>query len=78
MNSQEAILDFRPCLAADRLAPPEMFLVASILQSLAQRHIYSVQTAVDTSQVEMIPLLKSLHFREAQRGAVWSRELRSG
>lgn len=75
MRSDNAILDIRQAYQRGSLDPPEAFLVATVLQSLAERHVYWVETSVDDEHLQLRDQLKSLQFREQERGAVWTKEL---
>ncbi len=75
MVSRHAILDIEPALQRGSLDAAESFLVASILQSLAARHVFSVESVIDGTQTELYQQLQTLHFHEQQRGDVWTRDL---
>ncbi len=71
MCSDHAILDLDEAHQREGLQPPDAFLVATVLQSLSGRHVFSVETAIDSASVDLLKQLKSLHFREQERGNVW-------
>ncbi len=75
MSSDHAILDIHQAQQRGQLEPAEAFLVATVLQSQPGRHIFEVETSVDREQSVLCDQLKSLHFREQARGAVWTRDL---
>lgn len=75
MRSDHAILDIQQAHQRGSLDPPESFLLATVLQSLAGRHIFQVETSIDSEYLELGDQLKLLLFREQQRGTVWTKKL---
>lgn len=75
MNGADAILDLGPAHQRGALEPAESFLIASMIQSLADRHVFSLESAVDASKGELIAQLKELRFETIGRGFRWEKTL---
>lgn len=75
MSPHHAIVDFGESLSRGKLEPAESFLLGAVLQSLAARHIHSVETVIDADQTQLRDQLQSLHFRAAESGHVWHKTL---
>lgn len=73
MNPHHAILDVRQHEGERVLEPAESFLIASLLQMLASRHIFHVETAVDQDQAQLLDQLRSLRFGAEQQGTLWEK-----
>ena len=78
MSGAEAILDLGPAHQRGALEPAESFLIASIIQSLADRHVLSLESAVDADKGELIDQLQALRFEKAERGCRWEKHISSG
>lgn len=68
MMPSDAILDFAPVAADGELDPPHLFLIGSLLRTLANRRIFHVETAIDRDQEGRIESLRKLHFQLAEPG----------
>ena len=73
MNAKHAILDISRDHQCVDLDPTQAFLIASILQMLAARQIFSVETAIDSDQALLYEQLISLRFDPQQHGTIWSK-----
>lgn len=73
MNAKHAILDISRDHQCVDLDPKQAFLIASLLQMLASRQIYSVETAIDSDQALLYEQLISLRFDPQQHGTIWSK-----
>ncbi|WP_197169306.1 hypothetical protein [Novipirellula galeiformis] len=75
MDGAHAILDLTPLAEAGQLKSVESFLIGSLIQTLADRRIYSVETAINSSQTELIGQLESLQFENTEKGNSWKKKL---
>ena len=75
MNCAESIMDLGDIHACGNLQPAESFLIASTIQALANRRVFTVETVVDQSQTELISQLQKLNFEVAEQGARWTKSL---
>ncbi|TWT76580.1 hypothetical protein CA13_70760 [Planctomycetes bacterium CA13] len=75
MNCDNAILDLSLQKEPARLNMAETFLIGSLIQRLADRRVYTVETAVDGSQTELIGQLEALQFRNVEQGYQWTKQL---
>lgn len=57
------------------LTTHEQFLVASVIQSLANRQIFTVETTVDTNAMKLREQMTILKFDESEQGRQWERDL---
>lgn len=73
MGSAEAILNLDAIHVAAAITSDEGFLISSLIQSLANRRIFSVQTAVDSSHTALIEQLGALGLKTAERGHRWTK-----
>lgn len=74
MKSSHALVDLNEAHERGTLEPAESFLLASMLQSLAERHIFSVETVVDDDRTELQKQLQTLHFQPQDAGHLWRRD----
>lgn len=75
MDSAHAILDLSRLEVAGELQTAEGFLIGNLLQSLADRRIYSVETAIDSDQAGLIGQLEALQFENLEKGHRWQKKL---
>ena len=75
MSCADAILDLGEIHDRGKLLPTESFLIATAIQSLANRRVFTVETAVDQNQTELIAQLKTLNFNVAEQGHRWGKSL---
>ena len=75
MSCAESIMDLGEIHDSGTLQPAESYLIASTIQSLANRRVFTVETAVDQSQTGLISQLQNLHFKVAEQGAQWTKSL---
>ncbi len=73
MSANQAILDISRDRHSVDLEPTQSFLIASLLQMLAARRIYSVETAIELDHVLLYEQLIALRFDPQQQGAIWSK-----
>lgn len=73
MNANHAILDISRDHQCVDLIPTQAFLIASLLQKLASRRIFSVETVIDSDQALLYEQLISLRFDPQQHGTIWSK-----
>ncbi|MCC9658583.1 GNAT family N-acetyltransferase [Rhodopirellula halodulae] len=66
---------FVTSMAERELSTHEQFLVASIIQSLANRQIFTVETAIDANAVKLKDQFLYLNFQEHEQGRQWERDL---
>lgn len=57
------------------LTDEQQFLIASMVQSLSNRQIFTVETAVDRSSTALIEQLKQLKFECIEQGRQWTKVL---
>lgn len=75
MSCSEAILDLSVTEDPQQLTPAESFLVAAMIQSMATRCIFRVETVINAEHAELTAQLKTLKFESEQRGQRWKKEL---
>ncbi|QEG00918.1 hypothetical protein Mal15_49940 [Stieleria maiorica] len=75
MSCSEAILDLSVTETPGELTSAETFLIAAIIQSMATRCVFRVETAIDGEHSQLKEQLTSLHFENTQRGQRWTKEL---
>jgi hypothetical protein len=75
MSCAEAILDLSVVETTGELTPAETFLVAALIQSMATRCVFRVETSVDAEHTRLQEQLTALNFQAAQRGQRWKKEL---
>ena len=75
MSCSEAILDLSPIQAHASLAPAETFLVAAVIQTLATRCVFQVETSINSDEPNLINQLENLGFQCTQRGRRWRKSL---
>ena len=73
MSCAEAILSLGEISQRGELQSAETFLIASAIQTLAHRRVFTVETAVDQSRPELIEQLNNLHFDVTEQGHLWSK-----
>ncbi|MDV6031859.1 MAG: hypothetical protein F9B45_17560 [Phycisphaera sp. RhM] len=75
MSCSEAILDLSVTETPGELTSAETFLVAALIQSMATRCVFRVETAINGEHSVLKEQLTSLHFENTQRGQRWTKEL---
>lgn len=75
MSPSMVILDIAEAHQRGQLEPGESYLIGTLVQSLAQRRIGTVETAVDSDKTELVAQLQSLHFRIVDEGTCWVKSL---
>ena len=75
MSCANAILDLNEIHSRGSIEPAESFLIGTVIQSLANRRVFSVETAVDSQQTELIEQLAKLHFSNIEKGQRWEKIL---
>lgn len=75
MSCSEAILDLSVTESAGELTPPETFLVAALVQSMATRCVFRVETAINAEHERLREQLIALNFENAGRGQRWKKEI---
>lgn len=75
MSCSEAILDLSVIENPDELNSAETFLVAALIQSMATRCIFRVETSVDMTHTQLCQQLETLNFENAGRGRRWLKDL---
>ncbi|KAA5540486.1 hypothetical protein FYK55_20985 [Roseiconus nitratireducens] len=75
MSCSEAILDLSPITTPGQLTMPETFLVAAMIQTMANRCVFRVETAINAEHGQLREQLQALHFQSAQRGQRWKKTL---
>jgi len=75
MDPSLAILDLADTHLRGRLESPESFLIGAAVQSLTERRIATVETAIDTDQTELIAQLEKLQFQKKDEGVRWEKSL---
>lgn len=74
MSPTAAILDLQPQHEIGKLEPAESYLIGSLVQSLAQRNIQTVETAVDRDKTELVTQLQKLQFPTLDEGMCWQKD----
>lgn len=75
MSCSEAILDLSVIETAGELTSAETFLVAALIQSMATRCIFRVETVINAEYGQLKEQLTSLNFDNTGRGQRWKKEL---
>ncbi len=75
MNCSNAILDLSLLEEENQLKAAESFLIGSLIQTLADRRIYFVETAINSDRTELIRQLESLQFENMEKGHQWQKKL---
>ena len=73
MSCANTILDLNEIHSRGSIEPAESFLIGTVIQSLANRRVFSIETAVDSQQSELIDQLTSLHFQNVEQGQRWEK-----
>ncbi len=77
MSCAEAILDLGGIESRGEITSEEGFLISSLIQSLANRRVFSVETAIDTDQAKLTDQLIGLGMLADERGPRWVQSLAS-
>ena len=75
MSPTTAILDLKTQHLSGSLEPAESFLIGSLFESLRQRNIQTVETAVDREKTQLVDQLTRLHFQTVDEGMCWEKTL---
>lgn len=75
MSCSNAILDLSVIETIGQLTPAETFLVAAVIQSMATRCVFRVETSINSEQTQLQEQLMTLQFKNEQRGQRWKKEL---
>ncbi|MCO8123689.1 hypothetical protein NHH03_18230 [Stieleria sp. TO1_6] len=75
MSCAEAILDLSPTETAEQLTSAETFLVAALIQTMATRCIFRVETVINDEYTQLQEQLIALQFNEVQRGQRWRKSI---
>ena len=75
MSCSEAILDLSVTESTDELTAPETFLVAALVQSMATRCVFRVETSINAEHERLREQLIALNFENAGRGQRWKKEI---
>ena len=75
MSPSMVILDIAQAHQRGHLDPAESYLIGALVQSLAQRRIQRIETAVDSDKTELIGQLQRLHFQTHDEGVRWAKSL---
>lgn len=75
MSCSEAILDLSVTETVCELTSAETFLVAAIIQSMATRCVFRVETSINGEHSQLREQLLLLNFQISQRGQRWKKEL---
>ncbi|QDT12465.1 hypothetical protein K239x_44750 [Planctomycetes bacterium K23_9] len=75
MNCSQAILDLGQIHHRAKLESAESFLIGSVIQLLANRRVFTIETAVDQDCSELIEQLAKLNFQSSERGQRWGKLL---
>ncbi len=76
MSCSEAILDLSVTESSSELTPAETFLVAALIQSMATRCVFRVETSIDAAHTVLKDQLTTLNFESTARGQRWKKELK--
>ncbi|QDT04451.1 hypothetical protein K227x_28420 [Rubripirellula lacrimiformis] len=66
-----AILDLRQSQARGELSSAESYLIAATMQSLVERNVMSVETAIDSEKKTLVQQLQRICFDATDEGQVW-------
>lgn len=59
----------------EEMSNEQQFLIASMVQSLSNRQIFTVETAVDQGNTKLVEQLKQLKFECAEQGRQWLKQI---
>ncbi|MCC9598990.1 hypothetical protein LOC67_00350 [Stieleria sp. JC731] len=74
MSCSEALLDLTVIEQPDQLTPAEVFLVSVMVQSLATRCVFRVETVIDAEHSMLAEQLGTLQFENISGGQRWKKE----
>lgn len=75
MDCSRAIIDLGDAHQRGKLEPVESFLIGSVIPLLANRRVFTVETAVDQDRGELMEQLGKLNFTNAELGQRWEKML---
>ncbi len=75
MSCAEAILDLAEVESRVEITTEEGFLISSVIQSLANRRVFCVETAIDSVQAKLTDQLLLLGMSSDERGHRWVKSL---
>jgi hypothetical protein len=75
MSCSKAIFDLSEIHQRGEITVEEGFLISSLIQSLANRRVFSVETAIDCSQTRLMEQLEALGLVDSERGNRWIKTL---
>lgn len=75
MRPSLVILDLSPLQQTSQLDAAESYLIGALIQALAQHHVDTVETVVDSDEAGLIEQLQALQFQPAEEGVLWAKSL---
>lgn len=75
MSCAETILDLSPIETPERLTLGETFLIAALIQTMATRCVFRVETGINAEYTELQSQLEALQFESTGRGQRWIKEI---
>ncbi len=75
MDCARAIIDLTEIHQRGSLQSEESFLIGSVIQLLANRRVFTVETAIDQDRHELLQQLAALNFDVSEQGQRWERIL---
>lgn len=73
MSCSEAIFDLGELRHHGELTTEQAFLISNVIQSLANRRVFSVQTAVDSDRGELLEQLAAIGMKSGEQGRRWAK-----
>ena len=73
MSPSAAILDLQQQHAQGNLLPAENYLIGTLIHSLNQRNIETVETSIDGDRTQLIDQLQNLQFTVVDEGNCWEK-----
>jgi hypothetical protein len=75
MSVEEAILDIGAIHERGELSVAEGFLISSLVQMMAIRRVFTIQTAIDSERTQLITQFTEVGLKSCERGYRWTKTL---
>lgn len=75
MRPSLAILDIEEAHQRGSLEPAEQYLTGCLVQSLAARHVSSVEVVIEADRADLQSQLQTLNFQTVEEGVCWGKSL---
>lgn len=75
MSCAEAIMDLTSVESQEQLSSSESFLIAAVVQTMATRCVFKVETVINAEHTQLQSQLETLQFDCTGRGSRWAKTL---